>query len=170
MEGGEGWNREDKAEGERVSNRFLSRPATRPVRARRGGKEGLTPRVLRDEVEVFTADDDGAVHLGRDDLAGENASTDRDETREGALLVDVSALNSLTGSLYTRGKLVSFRSQIPTRKTQKRGPTDLEAEADLLVPAAVLAGNLARGRSDLGVVEQRLLLEGLLNLLGHGPV
>ena len=47
----------------------------------------LVTVVLGDEVEVFAADDDGSVHLGRDDGAGEDTATDRDLTGEGALLV-----------------------------------------------------------------------------------
>jgi hypothetical protein len=38
-------------------------------------------------VEVFTADDDGAVHLGGHNTAGQDTATDGDETGEGALLV-----------------------------------------------------------------------------------
>ena len=47
----------------------------------------LVTRVLWDEVEVFATDDDGAVHLGGDDGAGEDTATDGDESSEGALLV-----------------------------------------------------------------------------------
>lgn len=47
----------------------------------------LVTGVLGDEVQVFTADDDGAVHLGGNDGAGQNTATDRDETGERALLV-----------------------------------------------------------------------------------
>lgn len=47
----------------------------------------LVTVVLGDVVEVFTADDDGTVHLGRDDTASEDTATDRDLTGEGALLV-----------------------------------------------------------------------------------
>lgn len=43
--------------------------------------------VLRDEMEVVAADNDGTGHLGGDDLAGKNATTDGDLTSEGALLV-----------------------------------------------------------------------------------
>ena len=43
--------------------------------------------VLGDVVEVVAADDDGAGHLGGDDTAGEDAATDGDIAREGALLV-----------------------------------------------------------------------------------
>ena len=38
-------------------------------------------------MEVVAADDDGAGHLGGDDTAGEDAATDGDIAREGALLV-----------------------------------------------------------------------------------
>ena len=47
----------------------------------------LVSRVLGDEVKVLSADDDGAGHLGRDNLAGQDTATDRDETSPGALLV-----------------------------------------------------------------------------------
>lgn len=47
----------------------------------------LVTVVLGDVVEVFTADDDGTVHLGRDDTAGQDTATDGDKTGEGALLV-----------------------------------------------------------------------------------
>ena len=47
----------------------------------------LVTVVLGDVVKVFTADDDGTVHLGRDDTAGKDTATDGDLTGEGALLV-----------------------------------------------------------------------------------
>lgn len=47
----------------------------------------LVTVVLGDVVEVFTADDNGAVHLGGDDTAGQDTTTDGDQTGEGALLV-----------------------------------------------------------------------------------
>lgn len=47
----------------------------------------LVTGVLRDEVEVLAADDQGTVHLGGHNGAGEDTATDRDETGEGALLV-----------------------------------------------------------------------------------
>ena len=47
----------------------------------------LVTGVLGDVVEVFAADDDGSVHLGGDDGAGQNTATDGDETGERALLV-----------------------------------------------------------------------------------
>lgn len=36
----------------------------------------LVPVVLGDEVEVLAADDDGTVHLGRNDGAGQDTTTD----------------------------------------------------------------------------------------------
>jgi len=47
----------------------------------------LVTRVLRNEVKVFSADDDGAVHLGRHNGASEDTTADGDETSEWALLV-----------------------------------------------------------------------------------
>ena len=47
----------------------------------------LVTVVLGDVVEVLAADDDGTVHLGGDDTAGQDTATDGDETSEGALLV-----------------------------------------------------------------------------------
>ena len=47
----------------------------------------LVTRVLGDVVEVFSSDDEGSVHLGRDDGAVQDTAADRDETGEGALLV-----------------------------------------------------------------------------------
>lgn len=38
-------------------------------------------------MQVLAADDDGTVHLGGDDTAGQDTATDGDETGEGALLV-----------------------------------------------------------------------------------
>ena len=43
--------------------------------------------VLGDVVQVISPDDERAGHLGRDDLAGQDAAADRDVAREGALLV-----------------------------------------------------------------------------------
>lgn len=97
----------------------------------------LVTVVLGDEVEVLATDDDGALHLGGDDLTSEDATTDGDITGEGALLVDVLALNGLLGGL--------------------------EAKTDLLVPAVVLDRLLA---GNLGVLEDTLLLlESFLNLV-----
>ena len=47
----------------------------------------LVPGVLGDEVKVFAADDECAVHLGADDGAGEDTAADGDHAGEGAFLV-----------------------------------------------------------------------------------
>ena len=57
----------------------------------------LVTGVLGDEVEVVTADDAGTVHLGGPDSAGKDTATDRDHTSEGALLVNVRALDGSLG-------------------------------------------------------------------------
>jgi len=58
----------------------------------------LVTGVLGDEVEVFAADDDRPVHLGRHDGAGEDTAADRDLAGEGALLVcEVRGLEHVLG-------------------------------------------------------------------------
>jgi hypothetical protein len=47
----------------------------------------LVSGVFGDEVEVLAADDDGTVHLGRDDGTGQDTATDGDHSGERALLV-----------------------------------------------------------------------------------
>lgn len=47
----------------------------------------LVTVVLRDEVEVLAADNEGAVHLGGDNGASQDTATDGDKAGEGALLV-----------------------------------------------------------------------------------
>ena len=47
----------------------------------------LITRVLGDVVEVLSSDDEGSVHLGGNDGAGEDTATDGNEAGEGALLV-----------------------------------------------------------------------------------
>ena len=47
----------------------------------------LVTCVLGDEMEVFSADNQSSVHLGGNDGAGQDTTTDGDETGERALLV-----------------------------------------------------------------------------------
>lgn len=47
----------------------------------------LVTGILGDVVEVLSSDDEGSVHLGGNDGAGQDTATDGDETGEGALLV-----------------------------------------------------------------------------------
>lgn len=47
----------------------------------------LVSGVLGDEVKVFSSDNEGTVHLGGNNGAGQDAAADRDHTSEGAFLV-----------------------------------------------------------------------------------
>jgi hypothetical protein len=47
----------------------------------------LVTGILGNEVEVFATDDEGSVHLGGDDSAGEDTATDGDQAGERALFV-----------------------------------------------------------------------------------
>jgi hypothetical protein len=47
----------------------------------------LITRVFGDEVKVFSADDEGAMHLCRNNSAGQDTTTNRNKTGEGAFLV-----------------------------------------------------------------------------------
>jgi hypothetical protein len=78
------------AEGPALANGDLITLHNAESRGNVGGKvlvALLVTGVLGDEVEVFAADDDGSVHLGRDDGTGEDTATDRDLAGERALLV-----------------------------------------------------------------------------------
>ena len=52
----------------------------------------LITGVLGDEVKVFSADDEGSVHLGGNDGTGQDTTADGDKTSEGTLLVCKNAL------------------------------------------------------------------------------
>ncbi len=47
----------------------------------------LVSGVLGDEVKVFSANDEGSVHLGGNDGTSQDTATDRNETGERALLI-----------------------------------------------------------------------------------
>ena len=47
----------------------------------------LVTRVFGDEVQVFPSNDQGAVHFGGDDSAGQDTTADRHQAGEGAFLV-----------------------------------------------------------------------------------
>lgn len=64
----------------------------------------LVTAVLGDEVEVLATEDDGVGHLaGGVDDTSEDTATDRDLAGEGALLVDVSAVDGLCERLAKIG-------------------------------------------------------------------
>ncbi len=47
----------------------------------------LVSGVFGDEVKVFSANDEGSVHLGGNDGTGQDTATDRDETGERTFLI-----------------------------------------------------------------------------------
>ena len=93
--------------------------------------------VLLHVMQVVPPDDNGPVHLEFDDNSGEDSATDGHIAGEGALLVNVGTLTSLSGDFETK-----------TRITDKPGvdlfQTSLPAEEDgvlFLVTALVLIGH-----------------------------
>ena len=90
--------------------------------------------VLFDEVQVIHADDDGAVHFGRLDDAGQDPTSDGDVTGEWALFVDVVAFDGLfrslkaqtnvlvvTGTRFTRRFLFRRCGETVINKKKERG-------------------------------------------------
>lgn len=67
----------------------------------------LVSVVFRDEVEVVSSDDDGSVHLGRNNGTGQNLTSDGNVTDERTLLVDVVTLNSLLRGLEAQTDFLS---------------------------------------------------------------
>ena len=63
----------------------------------------LVSGVLGDEVKVFSTDDEGAVHLGRNDCTSQDTATDGDETGKRALLVCGLKI-SLPSSIHLRAQ------------------------------------------------------------------
>ena len=51
--------------------------------------------IRHSQVQVVTTDDDGVGHLGRVDDTSQDTAADRDIASEGALLVDVGAVDGL---------------------------------------------------------------------------
>ena len=93
------------------------------------------PSVLLDVSEIVTADNDGALHLGRDDKTLQDGATDGNVGSERTLFINVLSTNS------------SFRS--------------LNTETNISIPT--LVGLLAE-KVDLTVGELILLLESSLVL------
>lgn len=52
-------------------------------------------RTQHSQVQVLSSDDDGVGHFGRVNDTGQDTSSDRDLTGEGALLVDVGTVDGL---------------------------------------------------------------------------
>ncbi len=57
----------------------------------------LVPVVLGHVVEIVPSDDDGPLHLGRDDHSLEDLASDRDVAGEGTFFIDVATLDGFLG-------------------------------------------------------------------------
>jgi len=102
----------------------------------------LVSLVLWNVVEVVTANDEGSVHLCGDDNTAEDTATNRHETGEWALLVDVVSFNGVLWSL--------------------------ESQTNILVPSSsTLSNSSLCGAGLLGGENVRLLLESALRLDGQ---
>jgi len=55
----------------------------------------LKTPVLLDEVQIVTTDDNGSLHLHFANSTSQNSSTDVDEAGKGALLINISSIDSL---------------------------------------------------------------------------
>ena len=90
--------------------------------------------VLLDEGEVVSADDDSSLHLGGDDHALQDLSSDGHVSGEGALLVDVLALNGLGGGAEAKtGVFVVARSALGALRVQENSRLFLECVLVLVV-------------------------------------
>jgi hypothetical protein len=55
--------------------------------------------ILLDVVEIVSSDDDGSVHLARDDHSLEDLASDRDIAGERTLLIHIDSIDGLLGGL-----------------------------------------------------------------------
>lgn len=58
--------------------------------------------VLWNVVKVVTSDDNGTVHLGRNNSTGQDLTTDGDQTNKWALLVNVVTVDGFSWGLETK--------------------------------------------------------------------
>jgi len=102
----------------------------------------LITGVFGDVVKVFATDDDGTVHLGGNNGAGQDAASNGHKTGEGAFLVNIASLN---GGLWCA-----------------------ETQTDILIPSSPTLSDLLALGLRLGVDEDvRLLLERTFRLDGQ---
>ena len=156
----------------------------------------LVSGILGDEMEIFSADDKCAVHLGGNDGAGQDTATDGDKTSEWAFLICddwksachpppvfaicPDALRRET-AIPTPGRPSPSTIPLPlyiaasSRKSQHTDVVSLngglwcsESQSNVLVPSSSTLANSARLRLGLGVEEDvRLLLESTFRLYGE---
>jgi len=90
----------------------------------------LISGVFGNEVEVFAADDEGSVHLGGDNSASQDTTTDGDVASEGTFLVCKTVRTSVMSSLsldYHRTDVVAVNG----------GLGCLEAQSYILIPSSL---------------------------------
>jgi hypothetical protein len=129
----------------------------------------LISGVFGDEMEVLSSDDDGSVHFGGDNGAGQDAASNRDHTSEGTFLV--CGYQMLVG-LSLVPYILPLRSEIESwRRLTDVGAFDgslrrSEAQTNILIPSpAALADSLALRGLRLVVEEDvRLFLIRALRL------
>ncbi len=66
----------------------------------------FVPVVLWNVMQVVSSDDDSSVHLSRDNSTTEDSTSDRDQTGEWTLLVDVGSLNGGLRSLESQTNIL----------------------------------------------------------------
>lgn len=101
----------------------------------------LVTVVFGDVMEVVTADDNSARHLGGDNTSCEDATADGNLTGKRTFLVDISSVYRFGGCL--------------------------ESKAHILIPTLLLRRYLLSTTS-LRILEESLLLKCLFNLFSHG--
>lgn len=84
--------------------------------------------VLLNIVEVFTSNDNGSFHLGADNVASQDTSTDGDVTGEWTLLVNKSTTDGLLWGLETKTNIL-----VPTGTLSIRNDTLVIEEDSLLL-------------------------------------
>ena len=106
--------------------------------------------VLVDPVEVVALDDDGAGHLHLDHLTAEDAATDGDVSGEGALLVDVAAVDGGLGGLEAQTSVLEVTDTSGGVQVALADLAAVLVDSSLaLVGALSLEGNIDDGGSEV---------------------
>lgn len=95
----------------------------------------LVSGVLGDVVEVLSSDDEGSVHLGGNNGAGQDTATDGDETGEGALLVCKAKFGQhlVVSRKVARDRIASSSSSMFLRSSQNHSCFRVASNPKLLL-------------------------------------
>ena len=66
----------------------------------------LVTIVFWNVMKIISSDNNGSLHLGRDNNSLENLASDGDTTSEGTLLIDIVRLNGLLGSTESKSNIL----------------------------------------------------------------